>query len=155
MQHLGLFRLNWPPDLVGLYNKPQVLIKFWDGSKSVFSSFEWPYNIEMSVHNNELIWVVEFSPELTSLKFQKFTWPLACVYISFVKLKNICSWFFSVLFKNLKDISMILHDFSCFIQDLQCFIYMYLKNIHVSLHSKKYIQDFSRFFMFIQDLEWH
>ena len=26
-----LFRLHWPPDLVGLYNKPQVFfIKFWN-----------------------------------------------------------------------------------------------------------------------------
>ena len=64
----------------------------------------------------------------TSLKSQKFTWPLACVYISFVKLKNICSWFFSVLFKNLKDISMILHDFSCFIQDFSRFFTI----LHVS-----------------------
>ena len=107
----------------------------------------------------------------TSLKSQKFTWPLACVYISFVKLKNICSWFFSVLFKNLKDIFMILHDFSCFIQDLECFITFFEKNIHVLLHFLKNIfkifQDFSRFSRFlrffkifqdyscfIKDLEW-
>ena len=90
----------------------------------------------------------------TSLKSQKFTWPLACVYISFVKLKNICSWFFSVLFKNLKDISMILHDFLCFIQDLECSIifkkismfYYILKNIF------KIFEDFS---CLIQDLEQH
>ena len=81
----------------------------------------------------------------TSLKSQKFTWPLACVYISFAKLKNIFRDFFC-LFKNLKDISMILHDFSCFIQDLECFIIRIEKNIRVLLHLKKYIQDFSRFF---------
>ena len=81
----------------------------------------------------------------TSLKSQKFTWPLACVYISFVKLKNICSWFFSVLFKNLKDISMILH---VLFKILNVLLYVFKKNIHVLLHFKEYIQDFSRLFKF-------
>jgi len=104
------------------------------------------------------------------LKSQKFTWPLAYVYISFVKLKNICSWFFPVLFKKMiffrffMIFHVLLHfwkkysylisflkknihdfqDFSCFIQNLEwCFITFFLKAIHVL--SMIFIK-FSRFF---------
>ena len=46
----GLFRLNWPPDLVGLYNKPQVFIKFRIIQKMFFQVLNDPI-IEMSAHN--------------------------------------------------------------------------------------------------------
>ena len=44
-----------------------------------------------------------------------------CIY-KFCQIKEYLFMIFSVLFKNLKDIFMILHDFSSFIQDLECFI---------------------------------
>ena len=59
------------------------------------------------------------------------------------------------IYKFCKTKEYLFMIFFCFIQNLECFIIFILIKIHVLLHSKKYNQDFSRFFMFIQDLEWH
>ena len=73
----------------------------------------------------------------TSLKFQKFTWPLACVYISFAKLKNICTWSLSVYSKP----EGYFHDspwFFMFYSSSWMFYHMFIKkNIDVLLHFLK------------------
>ena len=95
----------------------------------------WFYQ-KMSITTNVLLnW---YSSMKTSLKSQKFTWPLACVYISFVKLKDICSCFFPVLFKNLKDTFMILRVLFKILNVL-----LHLKKVHILLHLKNI---YSRFF---------
>ena len=81
----------------------------------------------------------------TSLKSQKFTWPLAYVYISFVKLRKYLFVIFSCFIKKIY-IFKILYDFSCFIHNLECFITFLKKYIFMIF------QDFS---CFIQYLEWY
>ena len=86
-----------------------------------------------------------FGVEKTSLKSQKFTWPLAYVYISFVKLRKYLFVIFSCFIKKIY-IFKILYDFSCFIHNLECFITFLKKYIFMIF------QDFS---CFIQYLEWY
>ena len=83
----------------------------------------------------------------TSLKSQKFTWPLAYVYISFVKLKNICSWFFPVLFKKMIFLRFFI-IFHVLFMILNVLLHFWKKYSYFISFFKKNIHDFSRFFMF-------
>ena len=71
-----------------------------------------------------------------------------CIYKFCQTKEYLFKIFFSVLFKNLKDISMILHDFSCFIQDFECFIICIRKKYSCFITFKKI---YSRFFKIFQD----